>query len=160
MGIFGPRDTIGDTAVYELAPYPADAIAISKVVEVVRVPAAEILAALPTDPAIGLMAHRTLLLHHRVLRAKLAVLTAGSVAARIATLLCHLSDRFGESSSPPSRSRVRMDLSRAVIASFVQARVETVIRTLSAWRRQGIVDLSDDGFEIDRKAMQAIASGT
>jgi CRP/FNR family transcriptional regulator len=157
IGMFGPGDTIGLTAALEGGLYPADAVVISSRAEIVRVSATEVRAALATDPALAASLQRALLEHTKIVLTKVSVVSAGSVAARLATLFEHLADRFGTKDSAGGMTRVDIVLTRATVAAFVDARVETVIRALSEWRSADVFRTTDRGFEIDRAALAAIA---
>ncbi|MEB2310996.1 MAG: Crp/Fnr family transcriptional regulator [Polyangiaceae bacterium] len=147
LALFGPRESVGDSAVLERGRYPADAIAASEVVEVVRVQAEPVLAAMPREPQLAQAVNRALLDHTHALRAKIAVMSAGAVAQRVATLLLHLADRFGDEDEA-GRITIAVPLSRGAMARLVGARVETVIRCVSAWQKQGFIDTTPDGFEL------------
>jgi CRP-like cAMP-binding protein len=157
LGLFGPRESIGDSAVIERAEYPADAVALSDVVEVVRVPAAVVLDQLTRDAGLAGSVQAALLDHTRALRAKIDVLSAGEVPARLATLLLFLAERFGDEHD--GVVSVPVALSRGSLSRFVGARTETVIRVMTAWQRAGLVTTGDAGFEIARMSeLAAIAS--
>lgn len=147
LGIFGPHEHVGVPAVLEAGTYPADAIAASTVLEVAVFPAEAVLSAMPASPMLGSNVQRALLQHTHALRAKIDVLSAGSVPARLATLLVHLSERFGDETAEGLTS-VPIALSRASLARLVSARVETVIRTMSKWQRADLVRTTSEGFEI------------
>ena len=53
---------------------------------------------------------------------------------------------------------IRFVLSRSTLAGFVEARVETVIRTLSVWKRTGVLRTTGGGFDVDYAALVAISS--
>jgi CRP-like cAMP-binding protein len=155
LGIFGPRESVGDVAVLEGGSYPADAVAISPTLEILRLPAAPVLAACETDPALARAMQRSLLEHTRALRSKIDVLSAGSVAARLATLLLFLADRFGDELADGA-TLVPVPLSRGALASLVSARVETVIRTMSQWQKSAVVRSTAEGFELDLVLLHAL----
>ncbi len=157
LGIFGPRESVGDVAVLDAKPYPADAIAASTSVEVLRLPAAPVLAACESDPALGRAMQRSLLDHTHALRSKIDILSAGGVPARLATLLQYLADRFGDELEDGS-TFVPVPLSRGSLASLVSARVETVIRTMSQWQKDDIVRSSAEGFALDVEALTALVN--
>jgi CRP-like cAMP-binding protein len=158
LGVFGPHESIGDVAVLEGAPYPADAVALSPSVEVIRVPAGPVLAAHEADAALARALQRSLLEHTRALRSKIDILSAGGVPARLAALLRHLADRFGDELEDGTVF-VPVPLSRAALASLVSARVETVIRVMSRWQKAAAVRSTDDGFALDLAALDEAARG-
>lgn len=147
MGLFGPRESVGDFAVLDLGTFPADAIAISETVEVLRVRAAPVIEALRTQPELASAVNRSLVSHVKVLRAKIDVMSAGTVEKRLAVLMQHLLERFGDEGND-GRLHVPVGLSRVQLARVVGARVETVIRTMSRWQKEGWLETTADGFHI------------
>lgn len=159
LALFGPRESVGDSAVLERGRYPADAIAASETVEVIRVHAEPVLAALPREPQLSQALNRALLDHTRALRAKISVMSAGSVSQRLATLLLHLADRFGDEDEQ-GRTSIPVPLSRGALSRLVGARVETVIRCVSGWQKQGWLVTTKDGFELlSLEPLRTLASG-
>jgi CRP-like cAMP-binding protein len=158
IGLFGPRESVGDSAVLERGSYPADAIAAGEV-EVLRVRAAPVLDALPTEPALAAAIHGALLDHTRALRAKIDVMSAGAVPRRLAALFLHLVERFGDEDEEGT-IHVPVTLSRIEIAHLVGARTETVIRALSRWQKSGVLRTTSEGFEItDAEALKRVLAG-
>ena len=146
VGLFGPRESIGDTAALSADTYPADAVAVSDV-EVVRVPASLLLARMERDPQLARAVQASLLDHTRALVAKIDIVSAGSVTARLATLLLHLYERFGDEDEAGVHT-VPIPISRTGLARLVSARPETVIRALAALLKDGTLRAIPDGFAI------------
>ncbi len=147
VAVFGPRETIGDVAVLSGAAYPADAVVASRRATILKVRAAPILEAMPTEPALAMGLNRALIEHSRALQSKVAILSAGEVPQRLASALLHLGERFGDTLDDDTLI-VPVALSRAELAGLVGARVETVIRVASRWQKEGLVMTRDDGFEV------------
>jgi CRP/FNR family transcriptional regulator, nitrogen oxide reductase regulator len=157
VGLFGPREPIGTVAVIHRRPYPAEAVALSNVVETLCLRAEPVLAVMGTDPSLALAFNRLLCDTSSVLRARIDVLSAGSVPRRLATLLLQLADRFGDTGDD-GVLRVPVALSRGALARLVSARVETVIRAASEWQKRGVLRTDSVGFELlDVAALQRIA---
>jgi CRP/FNR family transcriptional regulator len=74
-------------------------------------------------------------------------MSAGSVERRLAALLQHLLDRFGDELED-GETVIQVALSRAELASLVGATLETTIRMMSRWRREGIVSTTTEGFVV------------
>lgn len=144
LGIFGPREAIGLSAVLERGVYPADAVALSEDVEVIRVRAAPVLEALPHDSALAMGVNDALLAHTRALRSKIDVMSAGPVPRRLAALFLHLADRFGDEDETGGLL-VPVGISRTGLARLVGARPETVMRALSTWRRSRLLTDAEAG---------------
>ena len=147
MGLFGPHESVGDFAVMDAAPYPADALAISESLTVLRVRAAPVLVLLRDRPAVAAAMNRSLVGHMKVLRAKIDVMFAGPVETRLAVLMQHLLERFGDEGED-GKPYVPIALSRTQLARLVGARVETVIRTVSRWQKEGWLETPADGFHL------------
>jgi len=145
LGIFGPRESIGDTAALEDAPYPADAVVVSEDAVLLAIPTQPVRALSRREPALAHALQRALLRHTEALRTKVAIMAAGSVRARLANLFIHLAARFGERRADGT-TLVPLGLSRGALASLVSARTETVIRALRPWEKAGLVVTTADGF--------------
>lgn len=157
VGLFGPREPIGTVAVIHRRPYPAEAVALSEVVEVLCVRAEPVLTVMSADPSLALAFNRVLCDTSTVLRGRIEVLSAGSVPQRLATLLLQLADRFGDTGDD-GVVRIPVALSRGALARLVSARVETVIRTASEWQKRSLMGSDGGGFELfDVPTLQRIA---
>ena len=77
------------------------------------------------------------------------VLTAGPVHQRMAVFFLNLTDRFGDEREDGTH-RIPFGLPRQLVASYVNARVETVIRTITSWRREGLLHMEREHVVIDR----------
>ena len=155
LALFGPTEAVALPSVLEHGTYPADAIAMSPQVEVLRIPAEVFKQAISEDMALMNSLNRALLIHTKKLRTKIFVVSAGSIAARLATFLLYLADSFGTPDGK-GRARIPLVLSRAALAGFVSARVETVIRVLSIWRTAGWARTTTDGFDLDIEALHQV----
>lgn len=158
VALFGPGDSIGDTAVLERGAYPADAIVASRAAWLVQLEAAPLMAAAAADLQWAAALRQALLAHTHALRDKIEVMTAGSVPRRLATLLLQLARRFG-TMCPPDGAEIPIALSRAELAALVGATVETTIRTISRWQQEGAVTTLRQGFRIRTQRLAEIAAG-
>lgn len=154
LALFGPRELIGLSAALEAGAYPASAIAVAAEVRAIAVPALELRAAIDRDHALARAATRALIEHGHVLRAKIAILSAGTIEQRLAALVEHLAARFGDEID--GALHIPVTLTRRMIAQLVGARVETVIRALAAWRKAGIVDAGVEIVIRDRAALRRV----
>jgi len=136
VGLFGAGDSIGLPAVLERGCYHSDAIALTHDSDVLRIGAEPLLATLAHAPMLAMAVNRALVAHSAILRAKIEIVTAGSVPRRLAALFLHLAGRFG---IDVGEGAVRLDLglAREQIGRFVSTRVETVSRILSRWQKAG-----------------------
>jgi CRP/FNR family transcriptional regulator len=81
---------------------------------------------------------------------RLAELTGGRVEPRFARLFLKLADQIGR----PERGGVflRLPLSRQELADMTGTTIETSIRIMSRWGKQGIVLTEKDGFVVVNRA--------
>jgi CRP-like cAMP-binding protein len=147
VAIFGAHETFGEMAVVSGGGYSADAIAATREVDLVFVEASAVKAAFESNPAFSAAMGRSLVAHGKALQEKIRIMSAGSVERRLAALLQHLTERFGDELEDGTHV-VPVALSRAELASLVGATIETTIRTMSRWQKQGIVSTSREGFVV------------
>lgn len=156
LALFGPRESVGDVAVLRAGRYPADAIALSEV-EVVRVDGVTVRSAFASNPAVLAAVNASLIEHAQALQEKIRIMSAGKVEKRLAMLLRHLAERFGDELDDGT-TFVPVRVSRAECARLVGATVETTIRTFTRWQRQGIVETKPEGFAVrDLEALRKIS---
>jgi len=138
MALLGPHETLGEIAIVGGSPYTADAVAATKNVELLLLDAQNVRAAIETKPPFARAIERSLVAHGRSLQDKIQIMSAGSVEKRLAALL---RDELDDGSSI-----VPVTLSRAELASLVGATIETTIRTMSRWHKEGLVSTQPEGF--------------
>jgi CRP-like cAMP-binding protein len=121
-------------------------------VELLKIDASVVRRTLAEDAGLAAAVNRALLRHTQALRAKIGIVSAGTVPRRLATLMLYLADRFGR---PAEDAVLRIDvaLTREQIGQLVSARVETVIRVLSRWQKLGWLRGTRDGLELLRRDM-------
>ncbi len=149
MGVFGPTDVIGISAVMKKAAYPGNARAIVKGTEVIKLYLRPVLQRKdPIVTEVHTWIREMMLLHEQILRDKIDILNAGSVENRIFELLNHLMRRFGKRESC-LRHIIPIPLTRAQVGRLTDVRVETVIRLTSRWRKEGLVHWTKEGISIE-----------
>lgn len=136
VGLVGAGDSLGLPAVLERGSYPSDAIALTHDSDVLRVGADPLLATLAHSPTLASAVNRALVDHSAILRAKIEIVTAGSVPRRLAALFLHLARRFGIDRGDGT-VHLGMGITREQLGRFVSTRVETVSRILSRWQKAG-----------------------
>lgn len=145
LEIFGPGDPLGAVAVYEGAPFPASAIALDDVT-CLRLEQRDFFALLERYPALvrGLLSGLTIRLAE--LTRRLADLTGARVEARFARLFLKLAHQIGR----PDRGGtfVPMALARQELADLTGTTVESAIRIMSRWEKEGVLHTDKDGFVI------------
>jgi CRP/FNR family transcriptional regulator len=157
LEILGPGEIFGAVAVMERRPYPAAAQVIEPAV-VVKVPAAAVVAASERHSALvrgmALMMGRRLRAAHDSVES----LAVDPVEARLAAVLLRLVERDGTREG--KGFALPFHLTRQSLADMTGTTVETAIRVLGRWIRDGIV--LDDGGRLvirDTARLREVATG-
>ena len=155
LEIFGPGDPVGAVAVYEARPYPASAIALEPTT-CLAIPRQAFFSLLESYPSMvrGLLTGLT----HRLveLTNRLAEFSTGRIDARLAQFFLKLADNVGQATS--AGTFIPLPLSRQELADMIGTTIETAIRIMSRWGKEGLVVTEKEGFLIvDRPALEAIA---
>lgn len=156
LEIFGPGDPLGALAVYEERPYPASAVAVEDAV-CLETPRAVFFELLERHPTLvrGLLAALNLRLVE--LTNRLAELTGGRVEPRFSRLFLKLADEIGR--PVDAGTFIPMALSRQELADLTGTTIETAIRIMSRWGKDGVVLTEKDGFVVaDRATLEVLAA--
>lgn len=151
----GPGDPIGAVAAFEGFAYPATATATVDSVCLVTHRDA-FFSLLEAHPSLvrGLLSGLTLRLVE--LTKRMAELSGGRVEARMARLLCKLADEQGV--RKPEGVFIPVRLTRQELADLCATTIETAIRVMSRWGKEGLVRTERDGFLIlDPAALELVA---
>jgi CRP-like cAMP-binding protein len=149
----GAGATIGEVPLFDGGPYPATALARTRV-RSLFVPRDVLLAAMAADPRLALTLLRGLSRRIRILVDGLSSATLRTVRSRLAH---HLLDRADSG----SRSVVTLGGTHAEVAETLGTVREVVTREMARLRRAGVVrSTGRRGIEIvDRTGLEAIAAG-
>jgi CRP-like cAMP-binding protein len=152
LEVFGPGDPVGAVAVYEARPYPASAIALEPT-SCLLIPRQAFFALIESSPTLvrGLLVGLT----HRLveLTNRLADLSGGRVEGRLARFLLKLGTDIGQ--RRPDGVFIPLALSRQELADMIGTTIETSIRIMSRWGKDGVVRTDKDGFVIlDRPTLE------
>jgi CRP/FNR family transcriptional regulator len=157
LELLGPGEVFGGVAVIEQRPYPAAAQATEATV-VLKIPADAMIAVAERHPsvikAIALMIGRRLRTAHDSVES----LAVDPAEARLAAALLRLAEREGARGRP--RATLPFHLTRQSLADMTGTTVETTIRVVSRWLKEGL--LEDDGARLalsDVEALRARAEG-
>ena len=157
LELLGPGEIFGGVAVIEKRPYPASAQATEPTV-VLKIPADPMIALANRHPAfikeMALMIGRRL----RAAHDSVTSLAVDPVEARLAATLLRLAKREGTRSD--KGVTLPFHLTRQSLADMTGTTVETAIRILSRWLRDGVLD--DDGGRLvltDWEGLSALAEG-
>jgi CRP-like cAMP-binding protein len=159
LELLGPGEVFGGVAAIEKRPYPAAAQATEPTV-VVKIPAGPVIALADRHPAfikeMALMIGRRLRAAHDSVKS----LAVDPVEARLAAALLRLAEREGTRGKSGDGVTLPFHLTRQSLADMTGTTVETTIRILSRWLRDGL--LVDEGGRLvltDREGMTALAEG-
>ncbi len=95
-GLFGPPETVGDVSVLKGIAYPSGAVVATEQAHVITIPREVVIEGTRKSPRLGVSLACSLHNKLSALHVKIEVLSAGSVEARLATLLLKLYDQFGD----------------------------------------------------------------
>jgi CRP/FNR family transcriptional regulator len=155
LEVFGIGDPIGALAAYDGRPFPASAAALEDTACVV-IPRPVFFRLLEEHPSLvrGLMlglTHRLVELTNRVTE-----LSGARIEPRFARLFLKLAGEKGRKDR--GGTFVPLALSRQELADMTGTTIETAIRIMSRWGKQGLVRTEKDGFVVlDREALETVA---
>lgn len=148
LEILGGGEPVGAVAVFERFPYPATAVALEPT-GVISIPEREFFALVQKRPEITRRLLAGLTRRLMGLNRRLADMT-GSVEYRAARLFTTLAERLGEARG--GGTFIPLVLSRQDIADLLGTTIETAIRIMSRWQKEGMVETGKTGFLLPRPA--------
>lgn len=146
-GLFGAPTVLGELVLVKGVPYQNAAVAATANVVAASIPRELVLSAVQGEPQLALNLFCAFEQKFTALHDKIDVLSAGSVEARLATLLLKLYAQFGDELGDGTL-RIGVPLSRQELADMVSTSFETAIRVLTRWEREGTVKTDGDGFTL------------
>jgi len=157
LGVFDEGDAVGVIAVYQRMPYPASAIALSDTttLEIYR---DHFFGTLRREPQLLESVVLSMMRRNRDLVRRIHELTTSSAEQRLAMLFQKFADKMGVRRKLEDGEMgilVPLPLSRNDIAELINVRVETAIRIMSRWNKEGPVRTESDGFLITDPEMLA-----
>jgi CRP/FNR family transcriptional regulator len=157
LELLGPGEVFGGVAVIEKRPYPAAAQA-AELSVIVKIPAEALIAVCERHPSfvkeLALMIGRRLRTAHDSVKS----LAGDSVEARLAAALVRVAEREG------TRGRdgvaLTFHLTRQSLADMSGTTVETAIRVMSRWVKDGFIKDQDGRLVVaDIESLRALAEG-
>ena len=149
LEIFGPGDPLGSVVAYEGRPYPASAIALERT-SCLLVRRGPFFGLLESHPSLvrGLLLAFT----RRIveLAQRIPEVAGGRVETRFAHLFLKLADRVGRLRG--AAVFIPIVLSRQDLADLTGTTIETCIRVMSRWGKEGVVETEKDGFLVAHRA--------
>lgn len=157
LELLGPGEAFGGVAVIERRPYPASAQA-TEASTILKIPQAAIAGVAERHPS---MIREMALMIGRRLRAahdSVTSLAVDPVEARLASTLLRLAEREGTKGR--DGLTLPFHLTRQSLADMTGTTVETAIRVLSRWQREGLI--REEGQRLvlaDVEALRALGRG-
>ena len=145
LEIFGEGEPVGAIAVYNYIPYPATAIAMEPT-SLLLLPRRDYFELLDRHPDFARSIIRELTKLTIALTRKVEEMRGQRVETRIAQLFLSLADRMGRETK--EGIEVPLHLSRQEVAEMVGTTVESAIRVLSRWGREGVLVTGEKRFLI------------
>lgn len=143
-GLYGPGDSIGLYAIWAGMRYPTDARALSEGLMGIQLDAQAIVEMAREDPGMTEPLLEEIGHFTDALIRKIDIVSAGSVARRVARLMGMLVERYGTATADGG-AHLPFRLTLEQIGAIVDNRLETVARVLSKWRRAGWLHIDEDG---------------
>jgi len=161
LEIFGAGEPVGAIAVYNYMPYPASAICLEPV-SLLTLPRRDYFELLDRHPDFARGVIRELTKLVIALTRKLEEMRGQRVESRIGQLFLSLADRMGRKTA--EGIEIPLELSRQEVADLVGTTVESAIRVLSRWGREGVLVTGQKRFLVPsperlRKAIEEGGAG-
>lgn len=157
LEIFGEGEPVGAIAVYNEMPYPASAVCMEPTT-MLSLPKRDYFDMLDRYPSFARGIIRELTRLTIALTRKLEEMRGQSVETRIAQLFLTLAERMGRET--PEGIEIALQLSRQEIAQMVGTTVESAIRVMSRWGREGMIVTGEKRFVIpSRERLRAVFEG-
>jgi CRP/FNR family transcriptional regulator len=136
LELFGEGEPVGAIAVYNYMPYPASAVCLEPVT-LLMVPRRDYFELLDRNPDFARAIIRELTKLVVALTRKVEEMRGQRVETRIAQLFLTLAERMGRETR--EGTEIPLQLSRQEVADLVGTTVESAIRVLSRWGREGVM---------------------
>ncbi|MFU8804426.1 MAG: Crp/Fnr family transcriptional regulator [Bradymonadaceae bacterium] len=160
LGVFGADEAVGHLAVYQQIPYPASVVALEDTV-VLEIFRGHFYSTIQRHTPLLEAVLRNMMARNHDLVQRVHEVTINSAEQRLALLFCKFSESVGK--------RVKLDdghwgvfvdlpLSRNDICELINVRVETAIRLMSKWNKQGPIRTEKRGFTVtDTEMLEELA---
>jgi CRP-like cAMP-binding protein len=154
LELFGEGEPVGAIAVYNYIPYPASAVCLEPVTLLV-LPRRDYFELLDRQPEFARGVIRELTKLVIALTRKVEEMRGQPVDTRIAQLFLTLAERMGKET--PEGIEIPLSLSRQEVADLVGTTIESAIRVMSRWGREGVLITGEGRFVIpSRDKLKAV----
>lgn len=148
-GLYGPGDSMGIFAIWAGMRYPTDAVAMNDGMTAIFVESEAIQRFAEKYPRLAGPLRVEIGHFTEAFIRKIEIVSAGTVPQRLAVLMTQLIDRYGVDKRG-NHARLPITLTLEQISEIVGARLETVARTLSGWKKAGWLRIDADGCHFAR----------
>lgn len=148
-GLYGPGDSMGIYAIWAGMKYPTDAMAMNDGMTAILLDSGALVRCARKQPLLAAPMMVEIGRFTEAFIRKIEVVSAGTVPQRVAVLIDILVERYGLAIAEGA-ARLPINLTLEQIGEIVDARVETVARVLSLWKRQGWLFVNENGFHFAR----------
>lgn len=153
LEILGAGEPVGAVAAFEQRAFPATAVAMEHST-LLSIPEREFFQLLEARPEMTRSLLGGLTMRLMMLNKRMADMT-GAVETRAARLFVTLADRMGVNTN--AGTMIPMPLSRQELADLLGTTLETTIRLMSRWQKEGLVVTEREGFAVpDLAALRRI----
>ena len=153
LEILGAGEPVGAVAAFEQRAFPATAVAMEHST-LLSIPEREFFQLLEARPEMTRSLLGGLTMRLMMLNKRMAYMT-GAVETRAARLFVTLADRMGANTD--AGTMIPMPLARQELADLLGTTLETTIRLMSRWQKEGLVLTEREGFVVpDVKALRRI----
>jgi CRP/FNR family transcriptional regulator, nitrogen oxide reductase regulator len=144
-GLYGPGDAIGLFAMCANMTHYLDAIALNEGLRTIGIDAQAFMEFTNRSVTLANNLRDQITSFAGSLVNKIEILSAGTISHRLAVLMTQLVERYGVDRRP-NLARIPFSLTLEQIGEIVDARIETVARVLSQWKRAGWLTTDSRGF--------------
>ncbi len=151
--ISGPGEILGLSPLINNSHYEDDAVTMSSNSQILSLHLANAELAISGQDKINYLNWQIthLIKNEKKLRSKILILSAGELNQRLLELFEHLIKKF--SVQPHGRGGnffIPISLTKTQIAKIIDARIETAIRILRAWEREGYLEINSEGVTLKK----------
>ncbi len=160
LGVFGDDEVVGQLAVYREIPYPASAYALDDTF-ILEIHRSHFFSTIREYPKLLESLLENMMRRNQELVRRLHECSISKAEQRLAMLFSKFAESMGKRVKNDSGGmdiQIDLPLSRSDVAELINVRVETAIRFMSKWNKEGPVRTDDDGFTIiDFDQLQELA---